>query len=347
MKFAQIVSTAAKVLSVAPDQSVMIWGAPGNGKTSAGGEIAKRLNAHFVMFRPSNKDAVDVTGLPSIQKLGCDSEIEVARWAKNEIWHKINEIAEQKPVLLMIDELNQANGQMFNVLNGIFLDRLVGDDLELHPNVRVVASGNRTIDKAASSRMPGHTSNRLMHLDMESDLDGWCEAALTGKFKSGPVQVPVVAFLRFRPSHLNSYDPDKRENCTERTWEMVSKCTVPEAGLTYEEEYGVVAGLIGSGVAAEYMGFKKIMDNMDNPDAILLAPKDYKPSDDPATAYAMMGAMASRTKKDNVDRVWQYVGQYSKEYQVVWLKDALTQCSEVKGTKTFGQIVINLKDVLF
>lgn len=343
MKFAAIVTTASKVLRNNPRQTMMLWGAPGNGKSSCGQAIADALEVPLFMFRPSNKDATDITGLPTVHH-----DANTTSWALNQMWLDLNNAAERHGgALLLLDEINQANNMMFNAINGIILDRLVGDSFQLHPKVMVVATGNRTSDKAASNRMPSHTSNRMMHFDMESDLDGWCEAALTGKFASGPVQVPVVAFLRFRPHFLNKFDTDARSCPTERTWEMVSASTDPAMALTEGEEFAVVSGLVGEGVAAEYCGFKRIMDNMDNPDAILLDPKGFKPVTDPATSYAMMGAMASRSSKDNVERVWEYINQYPKDLQVVWLKDASTQHKGIRSTKTFTQIVTALKDVLF
>lgn len=332
MKYASIVSTAAHIFKNAPHQSVMIHGAPGCGKSHAAtiglrdalglpAVDVKHPDSAVIMFRPSNHDPVDVTGLPTVGEDG-------TTWSTPDFLHRVNAVAERHGrALFVIDELNQAVPMMFNTLNGLILDRFVGN-FKLHPGVHIIATGNRQTDKAASNRMPSHTANRLFHMDMESDLDGWCDWAL----HSG-VPVWVVSFLRFKPSMLNDFNPDRRENPTERSWEMFARAAGDDCPK--ELTYTLAKGFLGEGVAAEVTAFRQIMEDLPNVDAVLLDPENSPVPEMLAAKYAMCGALAARATKDNYERVITYAERLPKEFEVLLVRDANKLNQSLVTTRAF------------
>lgn len=330
--YSSVVRTLSRIYTNNPEQACMIWGAPGCGKThslATGLRDAMGLpqvgiehpDSAVSMFRPSNHDPVDVTGLPDLSS-------GTTTFRTPDFLLEVNEKAERHGrSLFIIDELNQAVPMMFNTLNGLLLDRMVGK-FRLHPGVMVACTGNRQTDKAASNRMPSHTANRLFHMDMESDYQAWSVWALKQ-------QLPVwaVAYINMKPANLNCFDPDKRENATERSWEMFCRSITEESG---PEEVGQIArGYLGDGIAAELQAFRKVMDDMPNPDGCLLDPKNAKLPETLSGKYAMAGAMASRAKKGNFDSVLTYMGRLEKQFEVLTVRSAYIANPEITATGAF------------
>ena len=334
MKYAEIVDTIVDMAAAAPEQTFMIWGAPGCGKSHAATNgISKAMGfpaelAKDLMFRPSGKDPVDLYGMPVV-----NSKTDTTEWIVPGFLRRINEAAKNHDrVVFVIDEVNQATGAMFNVLNGLLLDRRIGD-FKLAPNVTIVATGNRQTDKAASNRMPSHTANRIAHFDMDSDLDGWCEWAVT----EGNIPINVVAFLKFKPALLNDFDPDRRENPTERTWEMVGRA-LGGAAVEYvhhNKVFRVARSLVGEGPAAELAGFYEIAATMPNPDAVIMDPSNAPLPTELSAKFAICGALAARANQNNLDRVLTYVSRLERQFEVMALKDALRRNSGLMATRAF------------
>lgn len=332
MNYQSIVSIATHILTKNPTQAIMIHGAPGCGKSHAAtiglrdalglpDVDIKHPDSGVSMFRPSNHDPVDVTGLPSM-------EDGVTKWLPPKFLMDVNAKAERYgKALFVIDELNQATPMMFNTLNGLMLDRFVGE-FKLHPGVMVVGTGNRQIDKAASNRMPTHTANRLFHLDMDSDLNGWCNWAI----KAG-MPMWLVAFLRFKPALLNDFNPDRRENPTERTWEMLGK--VADEETPRELTYQLARGYVGEGAAAEVTAFRQVMEDMPNPDAILLDPENSVVPETLSAKYALCGALAHRASKNNIDAIVTYCERLPAEFSTLCIKDSYQRKPEIAATPAF------------
>ena len=116
------------------------------------------------------------------------------------------------------------------------LDRQLGE-YRLPDGWTVIAAGNRETDKAVTHRMPSPLANRFVHLDFEVNLEDWVAWAL----KAG-VKTEVIAFLRFRPGLLHSFDPKRNDKSfpTPRSWEFVSK--ILKSSPPPELEFPLIAG---------------------------------------------------------------------------------------------------------
>ena len=318
-----------EVLRHNPKQSVNVQGAPGNGKTSLIHAAAKRLeipDSNVVIFRPSLHDPVDLVGTPWL----IDGS---THWA-SPAW--LNKLREGR-WMLGLDELPQGVVMMQNALAGLILDRVIGE-VTLSPDVYIISTGNRTTDKAGANRMVGQLANRVLNLDMESSLSGWTEWAL-----DAGMPIWLISFLRFRPNLLNDYSPDRFSNPTERTWEMVGRLPPTLTGSGF---FNAVKGLVGEGAAAEVVGFKEIMCKMPNVDTLLLSPGDAPVPTDPATLYALSGALAHRAGKDNFDRVTVYADRMPPEFSVLLVRDAYKLKPEISGTAAFTKWAMQNSGVL-
>lgn len=325
MNIQQATELTTHILNNNPKQAVMLWGAPGCGKSYA---ATKTIPAALGipepavhMFRPSLHDPVDLTGLPLVTE---DS----TRWVTPDMLHAINRSAEEYgSAVFAIDEINQSVPMMFNALNGFLLDRGLAE-FKLHDGVRIICTGNRQSDKAASNRMPTHTANRLAHIDIHSDLDGWVTWAL-----GAGIPIWVIAFLKFKPELLNAFDPDKRENPTERTWEMFARAAGEDLPLHMTQR--LAQSFVGEGAAAEVASFRQIMDDMPNPDGVLLNPDAVEIPESLGGKYAMAGALAQRASKGSIEAIMRYTSRMPKEFDVLCIRGAFSKEKSIASTRAF------------
>ena len=312
-----------------------ISGSPGLGKTSLAFDAVEAINqsrSTVRIFRPSLHDPVDILGLPHL------SESQTTRWAPPEFLVDVNRTADKFGFALLVwDELPQAVPMMQNAIAGMILDRQIGE-FTLHPAVHQIATGNRTKDKAGAGRVVSQLGNRLCHLEMEAHLDDWCEWALT----SG-LDVMTVSFLRFKPNLLSDFEADRFSNPTPRSWEAVARANV---NLPADLYHAKVMGLVGEGAAAEYIGFKRIADQLPSVDQIMINPTDTPVPTEPAALYAISGALAVRSTPDNFDRVMMYVDRMPKEFGVLAVKTALKTSPKVVNTTAFSKWAINNANIL-
>lgn len=325
MNYQEIVEVTTHVIARNPLQAIMIHGAPGCGKSHVAmhgvPEALQLPDDAVMMFRPSNHDPVDLTGLPLVTE-------NYTRWVTPDFLQHVNAKAKKYGrCVFTLDEINQSVPMMFNTLNGLILDRRIGD-FQLDPGVVLLATGNRQTDKAASNRMPSHTANRLLHLDMESNLDGWCKWAI-----GAGLPMWGVAFLRFKPQLLNDFDPDRRENPTERSWEMFLRAAGDDCP---KHLLGKLArGFVGEGAAAEVAAFREVMDEMPNPDGVMLDPKRSRVPELASAKYALCGALAQRVTKTNLDAALAYGERLPKEFEVLLMRDAYALKPEIASTPAF------------
>jgi hypothetical protein len=144
---------------------------------------------------------------------------------------------------------------------------------------------------------------------------------------------------------LHDYDPQRDQNATPRSWvEGVSDVlgTVPA-----EAEYESFKGAVGEGCAAEFVGFIKIFRKLPNPDNILLNPTTAAVPSDPATLYALSGAIAERATENNFERVCTYAERMPAEFSVLTISYAARKKPELANTQAFTKWSIQHQEVLF
>jgi len=294
-----------------------IWGAPGVGKSQVVAQIARENDLELIDVRAVLLDPVDLRGLPHINGEG------KAHWA-------IPSFLPQKGKgILFLDELNAAPLLVQAACYQLILDRKLGE-YELPEGWSVVAAGNRETDKAITFRMSSALANRFIHLNFDVDLEDWIEWAL-----SADIEIEVVAFIRFRPALLHQFDPTKNEKTfpSPRTWEYVSDIlkTKPLSSIEFE----LIAGIVGEAAAAEFMGFMKIYRDLPDPDAILIDPKGSIVPTDPATQYAICGALSRKASTTNFGRVLEYGQRLPIEFSVLLVRDSVKISPELTKTRAF------------
>ena len=241
--------------------------------------------------------------------------------------------------VLCFDDASQAQADIQKVLANICQARNL-HGVPMAKGWTVVSTGNRQADRAGANRVLSHLADRQTTLEYETHLDDWSSWALTNNVKP-----EVVAFIRFRPGLLHDFDANRSKNATPRGW--VEGVSAVLGVVPAEAEYECFKGAVGEGAAAEFVGFIKIYRKLPNPDAILLNPDSADVPSDPATLYALSGAISSRISSANIDRAVTYLTRCPAEFSVLAMSMAVRRDPTVTSTKGFIDWSIKHQSVLF
>lgn len=314
------------------NRTVVIEGAPGGGKTTLVRSIAEDMGLSYIEKHLPTM-LVEDFGIPVIGK---DTlTYQVPDWFPAKGSRHDN----GRGGILCFDDRNLAPADIQKVLANIQQARNL-HGVHMADGWTVVSTGNRQQDRAGANRVLSHLSDRETTLEWETNLDDWSSWALTNGVKP-----EVVAFIRFRPGLLHDFDPQRNKNSTPRSWtEGVSAVlgVVPPAA-----EYDCFKGAVGEGAAAEFVGFLKIYRKLPNPDAILLNPDSADVPSDPATLYALSGALSARISQANIDRAVTYLTRCPAEFSVLAMSMAVRRDPSVTSTKGFIDWSVKHQSVLF
>lgn len=344
------VAEALKTL-VLINQPVFVWGPPGVGKSQVVQQTAQTLtyDAIETKLKKSAKalskklsplhydlrdiravllDPVDLRGLPTING---DNR---AHWCPPEF------LPREGKGILFLDELNAAPPLVQAACYQLVLDRKLGE-YHLPDGWAVVAAGNRESDKAVTHRMPSALANRFVHINFEVDLNDWVVWAL-----DKGIMTEVIAFLQWRPALLHAFDPSKNDKAfaTPRSWESVSNMLkqTPSKDIEYE----LIKGAVGEGAAAELLGFLKIFRGLPNPDAVLMNPDQADVPTDPATLYAICGALAPKASEQTMGRLVKYANRLPAEFSVLLVRDSIRNDNNVVNSRAYIEWASAHSDVL-
>ena len=313
MKPSKIVE-ALKVC-IAAKQPTFLWGPPGVGKSDVVAQVAAMLKMQLTDVRAVLLDPVDLRGLPTVE----DGEA---------LWCPPAFLPKSGKGILFLDELNAAPPLVQAACYQLVLDRKIGE-YELPKGWVVIAAGNRETDRAVTSRMPSPLANRFVHLDFDVDLDDWINWGL-----SNGVRTEVLAFQRFRPELLYNFDPKRNEKAfsTPRSITFLSRLMDANNG---EIDFDLTKGVTGEGYAAEFVGFMNIYKSLPDPAMVIMAPKKAEVPTDPATLYAICGAVAQKTSEQNMKNVVEYANRLPVEFSVLLIRDCVNRDENLVKTRAF------------
>jgi hypothetical protein len=177
--------------------------------------------------------------------------------------------------------------------------------------------------------MSSALANRFVHLSFDVDLGDWVNWAL-----GRGIRPEVVAFLRFRPELLHSFDPARGEKSfpSPRTWEFVSDLMSAD-GRECEAE--LIQGAVGEGAGVEFLGFLRMFRDLPDIDGLVKDPLGSVVPSGPAALYAVCSALARRVSSVTFGAVLSYVDRLQAEYQALFIKDVIRVRPEVQSTAAF------------
>lgn len=231
---------------------VMVWGAPGVGKSTIVKTLAKELGVGFVDVRLAQMESIDIRGLPVP-----NPEKHNVQWLPSSIFPTDNSVGG----IIFLDELSAAPKDVQVASYELILDRQLGggDIYKVPSKWIIVAAGNRSCDRAVSTTMSSALANRMMHLELEANAEDWVLWAV-----AHDIYPSVVGFINFKPQMLMSVDDQNLERGfpTPRAWERVSQmCKILKNETLLRK---AVYGLVGVPAGQQFMEFHKMAAQMDN-----------------------------------------------------------------------------------
>ncbi len=277
--------------------SVMLWGAPGVGKSQGVRQVGEKIergtgkrvcvtDVRLLLFNP-----IDLRGIPT-----ANEDKTLAVWLKPQIF-KMDESPDVVNILFL-DEISAAPQSVQAAAYQITLDRVIGEH-RLPENCIVIAAGNRLTDKSVAYKMPKALANRLMHFEICADFDSWMKWAVGHGISS-----KVTGFLSFRRDlFLNDSRSDDLAYATPRSWEMVSNILLATQGEV-ASVYHAICGLIGIGSAIEFKSYCEIYRKLPSLDDIFSGRCRELPSS-ADVLYALISSMTeyARKCKDNLTKI--------------------------------------------
>lgn len=260
-------------LCVAAGIPAILWGNPGEGKTSMIESAAAR-GVHVETVILSQSEPSDLAGLPVVSPVG-DVVLAPPSWTRRLADH-------DGPALCFFDEFSTATPALQAAALRVLTHREVGN-LQLPGTVTFVAAANPVEVSAAGWDLAAPTSSRFVHLDFAMTAEVFTRGSVTGDWPALPrLQLPddhaervaremasVCGFLRARPNQLSvipkNHSQRSRAFPTPRTWQFAAELTALAQAHRLPDEVTalVVGGAIGDATAHEYLSWRA---NLDLPD---------------------------------------------------------------------------------
>jgi hypothetical protein len=319
------VQSLLQAVAIDQHEPVMLWGQPGAGKSEAVQQLAVTNNAELVDIRASQFDSVDFRGIPVPTDTGHTV------WYAPSVLPFIgnNTFPDDRMIILFLDEINSAAPSVAAVCYQLINDRRVGEHV-LKPNVRVIAAGNRESDRGVTNRMPTPLANRFTHVEVEVDAETWIEWAL-----DNGVHPIFTAFFKFRPALITTFDPSKPDKAfaTPRTWAKAAKYY--SSDMPRDVMDAAIAGAVGMGPGAEFMGFTAIWQDMPDLNALIKSPSTASLPDGVGMSYAVAVGLSGKMTLKNADAVHTYLDRMAPEYVVCAWTLAIKRDAALATTDAF------------
>jgi hypothetical protein len=243
--------------------------------------------------------------------------------------------------ILFLDEFRQAGHDVQKPAAELLLNGRVGES-ELPITWMVVAASNRESDRSGVQRELAFVSNRRMLIQIQPELDAWVAWA-----EKKAIHWTTVAFAKVNPGVVFTNEVPQKGGpfCTPRSLVKLSYLidTMPIELFTE-----AAAGMIGEGVAAQFVSFLRVAQQIPTFEEITKDPKKCRlpESDRPDAQYATMQMVSYRVDKDTAKPAFEYLKRMPKEFQVAGLKSALTRSGSLVQSKGFAEWLKENKELV-
>lgn len=247
-------------LSFSTKQPIMVWGAPGIGKSDIISSVAHEVeNTLLIDVRLTLWSETDLKGFPRY----C-SKTDTMVWASPSELPNAEMAGRYNRIVIFLDELPQASPSVQAAAYQLILGRRLGQYV-LPDNVYIIAAGNRDVDRGLFHKMSPALSSRFMHYELSVSHEDFLTWAISVDF------CPVtLAFLQWSKESLFQYVP-KKSGLTfgvPRTWAMVSKIMM--TGIKNEEIIRKACeAAVGTCLASMFLKFRAESSNLPNPEDVL------------------------------------------------------------------------------
>lgn len=300
---------------------VMLWGAPGIGKSSLIHQIAKEDNKKLIDLRLAQLEPTDLRGIPMP-----NTKTNRADWFLPAFWPQSNEDGNgiDGPGIVFLDEIEKAPISVKNASLQLVLDRMIGS-YKLPDDWAIVCAGNREEDGCFSAPLGSALTNRMIHIEIEENVDAWSAWA-----RENGVCENIIGFLFFRPELLYK-QTDDHSFPSPRTWVIASNLISGVSSQKKQKELMNMA--VGRAATSEYTVWNEVYKDT-KPEAILNGEMPDFDGKNQSYAYAVTVATAFclRKRKGGIkkieENVAKFLGLLTPELRVIFFKQQTMNCLE-------------------
>lgn len=306
---------AAVGVAIAARQPVLLWGDPGQGKTSVLRQVAADTERDLEVVLASIREPADFAGLPIVD--GATTRLAAPDWAKR--------VAESGDAILFFDEISTAPPATQAAMLRVAFDKVAGD-LYLGDEVSIVAAANPPETAADGWDLAAPLANRFVHLDWALPAEvvrdgfmlGWpqvpvphadperVEAAIT------EAKMLVGAFIGARPDYVTrmpSASDAGRAWPSPRSWEMAGTLMgwADAAGVSQQVKHLLTVGCVGEAAAGEFASYVSELD-LPDPEDVLAHPDKWDVPTRGDRVFAVGASVLAAVAQDNTPARWKKVG---------------------------------------
>ena len=249
-----------------------IQGPPGTGKSDIIREICQENGWTLTVKYLSNMSLEQITGIPCKVENGS-----TAIWSKPELFNFDDpecasdeyrngdeNVRNNIVKILLIDDFHLADRIMQRYLFQLLTYKSL-NGYKLPPNTAILLAGNRNTDKALANPIPAPVCNRLMFIEVKSDLNDW----LTNFAFKNNIRGDIISFLNNRRGEgMLSADPlESGAWASPRSWTYLSyQMDAYEkmfGKLSLQELKNMASGLIGPAQTSKFIEYRELFAKWD------------------------------------------------------------------------------------
>jgi len=236
--------------AAAADDTLIIEGKHGVGKSDAPKQVALEDNMHMETLFLSHQEVGDLVGIPhTIMQDG----ISITTWSVP-IWlNRMNQAAATgKNCLLFLDELNRAPLDVRQTAMQLVLER------QIHEHNLPCVNGQRTLVVAAINpadeyqvdELDPALLDRFLHVSVEADAKTWLDWA-----RDNNVNNIVRDFIAEHPDRIHWTPADGAIGATPRSWTKLGQHMDNVENIAPEILFQIMRGKIGKELASQFYTF--------------------------------------------------------------------------------------------
>lgn len=328
---------ADAIVTTGKEVTIIGQGEMGIGKSSVLKTVAKMLPDYNTAYIDCTLLDLGDFALPYTKD---ETKMKVTKFAPNARFM----MHEDKPVIVMLDEIGKAMKSVKNVLLTLMLEHRIGD--HYLPEGSIVFGTTNLMSEGVGDLMEAHARNRVCFVTIaKPEADEWIENFAV----PNNLDATVTAWVKQFPHCLASFtDSSQRENpyinnpsragqtafVTPRSLEKASKVAEKRSILGEAVTISMLTGIIGESAARDMQSFFTVADKLPSWDVIMKSPETTAlPSDTVAKCILVFSAL-SRVENDTLSPWMKYVKRMDMEWQALFAKSLVS--SPLKQSMAFS-----------
>ena len=320
---------------------VMIWGPPGIAKSAHAQQFAVTKNLPYFDVRLAHFDPVDFKGIPYVDTVDVPDGADVNfDFVVEDDGGKVRKMRITRfappdmlplgPAIICLEELPNALPSIQIIASRLLLDRNFDGGWKAHKDTMMIATGNRRGDRSGANALLMNLDNRVIHYEVTPDLDYWLQWILDNYNETDGAKraaTDMVTFMKYMPQASYNFDADSAFTdshgyATYRSWHMsldiLESCYnkgIDPAGMVPRS---ALCGAVGIASGEQFFKFLEVQKQLPNVDQILASRQPFQIPDKLDILYSFIGAISYKTKRENIDRVWEITEEFENKEKGEW-----------------------------